>query len=110
MGRNPELMFPIKLGGGTLCQAQALEACVEGEFDASDVCCTELFREDSDGPEELISWVMCLAYVGIIPGEDIRSKQVSWCFRILLFCLNPERSHSVGCMLVAEAMEKSSIV
>lgn len=68
VGRNPELMYPIKLGG-TLCSAPVLEACVEGEVDAADACCTELFDEDSDAAEELISNLMAIAFAGIIPGE-----------------------------------------
>lgn len=71
VGDNPDLLYPVTLGGST-CRVSDMAGCVaEGASAAtlSTVCCTELLDPDSSGPEELISSLAAFAYVVIIPGE-----------------------------------------
>lgn len=71
VGNNPDLLFPIKLGG-ELCRPSDLLPCTASDASALElatVCCTELFDSSSSGPEELISTLEAVGYVLIIPGE-----------------------------------------
>lgn len=71
MGANPNLLYPIKLGG-ELCLPAAIGVCVGNDTTLTTldtVCCTELLDPSSDGPEETISLAELLGYVLIVPGE-----------------------------------------
>lgn len=72
VGDNPDLLYPITLGGAT-CRVSDMAGCVTADPSAevlATVCCSELLDPDSPGPEETISSLAAFGYVVVIPGKS----------------------------------------
>lgn len=78
MGDNPDLLYPLTLGGET-CGVPEMAGCVvedPSEEVLATVCCSELLDPDSSGPEEAISSLVAFCYVVVIPGKSSTRVQL----------------------------------
>ncbi|CAM9697888.1 unnamed protein product, partial [Scytosiphon promiscuus] len=70
VGDNPELLYPITLGGDT-CRASDMITCIAADASAETLataCCSELLDPDSPGPEEFVTTIATFGYTVFIPG------------------------------------------
>ncbi|CAN0045038.1 unnamed protein product [Discosporangium mesarthrocarpum] len=63
VGNNPDLNYPVYLGGER-CTAAALLECRETD---TSICCMELFDPNGSGPEESVTVLQIFAYACVIP-------------------------------------------